>query len=206
MRFWWLGWVRAVCGCSFALSLACCNPLAGFVECENGSRRDIAPGEVVEGVDVDASVAVAFNQHQGELVWSETGDRSNVTVTTERGRVPASTTSDCDGRFDGFVFPAQARMVSDDGFVDFTCPFRIYLDRQGKISMFENVICGGSLDFEALKAAGETPWAWISGFDPRLLVTLVAPEMKPQNAEVLVEEALGDSKSHLVSIGSLTFP
>lgn len=202
----WLRGIASVCGWCLALGLACCDPLAGFVECENGPDREIAPGEVAEGVDVDARVAVAFNHYQGELVWSETGDRSNVVVTTERGTMPSHLTSDCDGRFDGFVVPAQATLVSDDGFVDFTCPFFIYLDREGKISKFEPAICGGFLDFEALKAAGETPWAWISGFDPRLAVTLVAPEMKPQNAEVLVDEALGGGKSHEVSIGSLTFP
>jgi len=206
MSVGWLRGIGRVCGCWGALGLACCNPLAGFAECENGADREIAPGEVAEGVDVDASVAVAFNQTQGELVWSETGDRSKLAATTERANMPAHFTSDCDGRFNGFVVPAQATLVSDDGFVDFTCPFFISLDREGKISNLEPSVCGGALDFEALKAAGETPWAWVSGFDPRLAVTLVAPAMKPQNAEVLVDEALGGGKSQQVSIGSLTFP
>lgn len=204
-----VGWQRGigrVCGCCWALSLACCNPLAGFVECDNGPSREVAAGEVFEGVDVDARVAPAFHETHGELVWSETGDRTQVVVTTERGSKPASTTSDCDATFNGFVVPAQTTLVSDDGFVDFTCPLFFRLDREGKISEAAPASCGGYLDFEALKAAGETPSAWISGFDPKLVVTLLAPEMKPQDAEVLVDEALGAGKSRQVSIGSLTFP
>ena len=88
-------------------------------------------------------------------------------------------------------------MVSEDGFVNGLGSFQIELATDGHISHFENAKVGARLDFEALKAAGYTPAAWISGFQPYLIVTLLAPEMKPQNAEVLAD---GDS------IGSLTFP
>ena len=187
------------------MSLTCCDPLSGFVECDNGPHREVAPGETAEGVDVDAHVAMAFNESHGELVWSETGDRSHVVVKTERGTEPAVLTNDCDGRFDGFAVRARASLVSDDGFVDSASPFLISLTPDGEISRLENVIVGGTLDFDALKAAGRTPSAWISGFVPKLLVTLVAPELKPQNAEVLVEESLVGGKSQLVSIATLTF-
>jgi len=171
-------------------------------ECED-STRNLAPGEVAEGVDVDARVAVAFNESHGDLVWSETGDQSQLIVTTEQGPWPAFVTTDCDGQFDGFEVPAQATLVSDDGFVNLVMPFRIYLNRNGEISRLEDLVVDTSLDFEALKAAGETPKAWVSGFDPRLKITLVAPEMKPQN---LVKESLSASMSHFVSIASITFP
>ena len=206
MNACWLTGIRGVFGWCFALGLACCNPFAAFAECDNAPARNVAPGEVAEGVDVYASVAVAFNEYHGDLVWSEPGDRSKLVVTTEPGPTPAVTTSDCDGAFDGFVVPAQATLVSDDGFVNLVRPFWMHLNRDGEISPIENVVVDAYLDFEALKAAGETQKGWVSGFEPRLKLTLVAPEMKPQNGEVLVEEQLGQPKSHFVSIGSITFP
>jgi hypothetical protein len=167
---------------------------------------DVAPGEVAKGVDVYASAAVAFNEHQGDLVWSETGDRSKLVVTTERAPMPATVTSDCRGEFDGFEVPAQARLVSDDGLVNLVGPFLIYLNRDGEISRLENVIVDSTLDFEALRAAGEVPKGWTSGPAPRLKVTLVAPMMKPQNAEVLAEIYQGNGTSKFYSLGSITFP
>jgi hypothetical protein len=187
------------------LGLACCNPFEGFYECESDPAQ-VDPGEVVEGVDVYASVAVAFNEYHGDLLWSETGDRSTLVVTTKQGETPALTAPDCRGEFDGFTVPAQATLVSDDGLVNLEWPFRIAVNRDGEVSPSQNVLVDTALNFEALKAAGEIPKYWGAGLVPQLKLTLVAPEMKPQNAEVLVKVYHGDGTSPFYSIGSITFP
>ncbi|MEO8903772.1 MAG: hypothetical protein ABI488_15820 [Polyangiaceae bacterium] len=140
-------------------------------------------------------------------MWSETNDHSGVVVSTERSADPASRLTDCDGNFEGYGVPLETRITSDDGLIrGGPLGFSLRLDRQAQVTSLKEQSFTLDLDFEQLKAAGETPDRWISGFSPKLTLILVPPEMNPQDAEIVVDEPTSSTSSRSVTIGSLTFP
>jgi hypothetical protein len=188
------------------LALVDCNPFAAFAECDGSGERDVASGEVVAGVDVDERVASLLMPFTGELVWSQTGNHSALNAIWKRSESPARLEADCDGNFTGLGVPIELRVSSADSLLDSgQLLFTLALNPQGQVSSINPPSYFVDPNFSALKAAGEVPDAWISGYSPRVELVVSVPDLKPKDGEILVNVPTSATQSRQVSIGSITF-
>jgi hypothetical protein len=186
--------------------LAGCNP---FAECSDTERPLTEP--VVGGVDVEAQAALHLKEFTGELVWYETGHRSPIVMSLQRGEYPAWRDTDCDGTLIGFGIPGVWRVHSGDGLIDsriddginppYDQQLELHLNRRGQLAWFYPTIQTLTPRFEVLRAAGEVPEKWISGPTPRLELIFEPPDMKPRDTEIVLDLA----DVGLVPVGSVSF-
>src|SRR5687768_18323919 len=94
---------RSGFGALLVAGIACaCNPIDVFAECDY-RNREVVPGEVVEGVDVDAKIASLLQEHSGTITWLQLGGPRQLTIALERPtEAKAQLETDCDGQLEGF--------------------------------------------------------------------------------------------------------
>ena len=148
----------------FALLLAgiacACNPFDSFAECDY-RNRDVEPGEVVEGLDVDAKIASLLQEHSGTITWLQLEGPRQLTLALERPtEAKAQLETDCDGQLEGFSVELVTRVASEDGLTDAFGSASLQLDKTGEAKPFASTKRKYPLDFDQLKAAGATRYVY----------------------------------------------
>jgi hypothetical protein len=197
--------MRSGFGALLLAGIACaCNPFDGFAECDY-RNRDVEPGEVVEGVDVDAKIASLLQEHSGTITWLQLGGPRHLTIALERPtEAKAQLETDCDAQLEGFSVELVTRVASEDGLADAFGSASLQLDKKGEAKPFASTKRKYPLDFDQLKAAGATPDTWVSNFSPYLVIDWERPQRSPTAGDVSADHGEG-GKQHTV-LATITFP